>query len=57
MPEWVLHDIRRSVDTHMNELGIEPYIVEAILNHLSGHKAGVCNKARYLTQKTDALNR
>jgi integrase len=60
MPHWVLHDIRRSADTHMNEIGIAPHIVEAILNHISGHKAGVAgiyNKARYLTQKTDALNR
>jgi integrase len=63
MPAWRLHDIRRSVDTHMNELGIEPHIVEAVLNHVSGAKsgkegvAGIYNKARYLTQKTDALNR
>jgi integrase len=63
MPAWRLHDIRRSVDTHMNELGIEPHIVEAILNHVSGPKsgkegvAGVYNKARYVTQKTDALKR
>jgi integrase len=63
MPHWVLHDIRRSVDTHMNEIGIEPHIVEAILNHVNGAKsgkegvAGVYNKARYLAQKTDALNR
>ena len=63
MPSWRLHDIRRSVDTHMNELGIEPHIVEAILNHVSGAKsgkegvAGIYNRARYLTQKIDALNR
>jgi hypothetical protein len=37
-----------------------PYIVEAVLNHISGHKAGVAgiyNRATYLPEKTDALNR
>jgi hypothetical protein len=64
MSKWRLHDIRRSVDTHMNdELGIEPHIVEAILNHISGHKsgkegvAGVYNKAKYRKQKTAAMAR
>jgi integrase len=41
MPPWVLHDIRRSVATHMAELGVQPHIIEEILNHVSGHKAGV----------------
>jgi integrase len=35
---WTLHDIRRSVATGMNELGIAPHVVEQILNHQSGHK-------------------
>jgi integrase len=45
-----LHDIRRSVATHMAELGILPHIIEAVLNHVSGHKSGVAgiyNRARY----------
>ncbi|MBI4724746.1 MAG: site-specific integrase, partial [Rhodomicrobium sp.] len=52
LPDWTLHDIRRSVNTHLNENGIaQPHIIEAILNHVSGHKAdiaGVYNKAQYL---------
>jgi integrase len=55
---WQLHDIRRSVATGMAELGVEPHIVEAILNHVSGHKSGVAgtyNKAVYLKPKTEAL--
>ena len=38
------------VATHMAEIGILPHIVEATLNHLSGHKsgiAGVYNRATY----------
>jgi hypothetical protein len=37
-----------------------PHIIEAVLNHISGHKAGVAgiyNRATYLPEKTDALNR
>jgi integrase len=45
---WVLHDLRRSVATRMADLGIQPHIIEAVLNHVSGHKAGV---ARYLQSR------
>ena len=34
----------------MAELGVLPHIVEAILNHVSGHRAGVAgiyNRAKY----------
>jgi integrase len=55
---WTLHDIRRSAATHMAEIGIAPHIVEAILNHVSGHKggvAGVYNRALYAEQTRVAL--
>jgi integrase len=58
--EWHLHDIRRSVATGMADLGILPHIIEAVLNHVSGHKAGVagiCNRARYAAEVRDALSR
>jgi integrase len=60
MPKWTVHDLRRSLSTHMNEqLGIQPHIVEAVLNH-TGHKAGVAgvyNKASYENEKRQALDR
>jgi integrase len=55
---WTLHDLRRSLSTGMHELGVEPHIVEAILNHASGHKAGVAgtyNYASYGRQMKAAL--
>jgi integrase len=58
LPNWVVHDIRRSVVTHMAELGIEPHVIEAIVNHVSGHKAGVAgiyNRATYAVGKRAAL--
>jgi integrase len=56
--EWKLHDIRRTVATGMAEIGIEPHIVEAVLNHQSGHKGGikgVYNRAKYKSQMAIAL--
>jgi integrase len=58
MPAWTIHDLRRSAATGMAELGVQPHIVEAILNHVSGHRAGVAgiyNKAVYESEKRAAL--
>jgi integrase len=56
---WTLHDLRRTVATRLaDDLGIQPHIVEATLNHMSGHKAGVAgvyNKAAYAKEKRAAL--
>lgn len=56
---WTLHDIRRTVTTHMAEdLRIAPHIVEATLNHVSGSKAGIAgvyNRAEHLDERRDAL--
>ena len=57
---WVIHDIRRSVVTGMAEIGIAPHVIEAAVNHISGHKggvAGVYNKAQYSQEKRAALQR
>jgi hypothetical protein len=43
----------------MAELGIQPHIIEAVLNHVSGHKggvAGIYNRATYDKEKCEALN-
>jgi integrase len=58
MPTWILHDIRRSTVTHMAELGIAPHVIEAVINHISGHKggiAGIYNHAQYREPKRIAL--
>ena len=57
---WRLHDLRRSVATGMAELGVKPHVIEATLNHVSGHKAGVAgiyNHAAYAPEKRQALDR
>ena len=57
---WILHDLRRTCATGMAELGVQPHIIEAVLNHVSGHKAGVAgiyNRARYEGEMRDALTK
>jgi integrase len=56
---WVVHDIRRSVATGMADLGVEPHVIEAAINHQSGHRAGVAgvyNRSRYEKQVRAALS-
>jgi integrase len=60
LPHWTPHDLRRSFSTYAHELGVEPHIVEAIINHVSGHRGGVAgtyNRARYEPAKRAALIR
>lgn len=55
---WRIHDIRRTVATGMAEIGIQPHIIEAVINHRSGHKAGVAgiyNRATYEAEVKRAL--
>jgi len=57
---WRIHDLRRTTATGMAELGVLLHIIEAVLNHVSGHKggvAGIYNRARYEAEMRDALAR
>ena len=56
---WRVHDIRRTVATRMGDIGVQPHVVEAVLNHVSGHKAGVAgvyNRSAYAAEKQSALS-
>ncbi len=58
-PPWVFHDLRRTAATGMARLGVLPHVVEAVLNHISGTKAGVAgiyNRASYAGEKRHALD-
>jgi integrase len=39
--EWWLHDLRRTLATGLQRLGVRLEVTEAVLNHLSGSRAGV----------------
>jgi integrase len=56
--DWTHHDLRRTCATRMADLGVQPHVVEAVLNHVSGHKAGIAgiyNRAVYAAEKAQAL--
>ena len=51
---WTLHDLRRTVVTGMNELGIQPHVVEAVVNHVSRPGQGRsrrCLQPRHLRRR------
>jgi integrase len=57
---WRMHDLRRTFVTMISERGFaQPHVVEALVNHISGHKAGVAgvyNRAAYANEKRQALD-
>jgi integrase len=60
MPHWTLHDLRRTAATGMAELGVLPHVIECVMNHLSGFRAGVSgiyNRNSYLPEMREALKR
>lgn len=54
---WSLHDLRRTVATGLNDMGIAPHVVEALLGHSIQGVAGIYNRSQYLPEKRDALNK
>lgn len=58
MPDWTLHDLRRTLASGCARLGFAPQVVEAILNHKSGTIRGVAavyNRYDYAAEKRQAL--
>jgi hypothetical protein len=55
----VLHDLRRTFVTRLNDMGVEPHIIEALVNHAGGAAkagvAGVYNRSAYAVQKRATL--
>ena len=41
IPAWRWHDIRRTVATGMQRLGVRLEVTEAVLNHVSGSRSGI----------------
>lgn len=56
--DWRLHDLRRTGATNLQALGIPIEVTEAVLNHISGTRAGIAgvyNRYKYEPQKRAAL--
>ncbi|MGE0714099.1 MAG: tyrosine-type recombinase/integrase [Alphaproteobacteria bacterium] len=41
IPAWTLHDLRRTLATGLQRLGVRLEVTEAVLNHVGGSRAGI----------------
>ncbi|WP_318476357.1 tyrosine-type recombinase/integrase [Photobacterium leiognathi] len=53
--KWTLHDLRRTLATKMNDLGVAPHVVEQLLGHSLGGVMAIYNRSQYLPEKRAAL--
>lgn len=56
LAHWTVHDIRRSVATHMARLGVAQEHIERVLGHVVSGVAGTYNRYSYLDEKRAALD-
>jgi integrase len=57
--QWTLHDLRRTVATGLQRLGMRLEVTEAVLNHISGSRggiAGVYQRHDWANEKRAALD-
>jgi integrase len=59
MPDWRIHDLRRSIATGLANLGVAPIVADRILNHVPRKQKGqvmfVYNRAAYAGERREAL--
>jgi integrase len=59
LPDWVIHDLRRTFATGLQRLGVRLEVTEAILNHVSGSRggiAGIYQRHDWAAEKRQALD-
>ena len=52
---WTVHDLRRTVRTGLGQLGIQPHIAEAVLNHIPPKLIRTYDRNKYESEKRAAL--
>src|SRR3546814_18792630 len=58
-PHWTHHGPRRILATGLQRLGVRLEVTEAVLNHVSGSRAGIVGvyqRHDYFSEKRDALD-
>lgn len=58
IPHWTLHDLRRTLATGLQRLGVRLEVTEAVLNHVSGSRGGIVGvyqRHNYFDEKRAAL--
>jgi integrase len=57
LPNWTLHDLRRSAKSLMARAGVRPDISERVLGHVIGGVEGTYDRHSYVDEKRDALEK
>jgi integrase len=57
MPNWTLHDLRRTAKTLMARAGVRPDISERVLGHVISGVEGTYDRHSYADEKRDALEK
>ena len=57
MPQWQLHDLRRTARSLLSRAGVTPHISERVLGHAIGGVEGVYDRHAYIDEKAHALLR
>jgi integrase len=58
IPDWTIHDLRRTAASGMAKLGVSLVVIEKVLNHVSGSLAGIVGvyqRHEYAEEKRAAL--
>ena len=57
LPNWTLHDLRRTAKTLMVRAGVRPDISERVLGHVIAGVEGTYDRHSYAEEKRDALEK
>jgi len=57
VPEFTVHDFRRTARTHLAALGVTPYVAERCLNHAVKGVEGIYNRHDFFAERKEALQR
>jgi integrase len=55
MPQWQLHDLRRTARSLMSRAGVRPDVAERVLGHVQQGVQGVYDRHEYREEKAHAL--
>jgi integrase len=56
MPNFTIHDFRRTARTHLAALGVDPHVAERCLNHKLKGVESIYNRHEYFDERKKALN-
>jgi len=57
LPQWTLHDLRRTMRTGLGKIGVAPHIAERAINHVKGGVEAIYDRYNYQDEIRTALAR